>query len=245
MGEKWEILSRHKDYEVVVAGDFALPDPQKEASVNEEWNRAVRKNSSLTNGVILAVKSIEKGPDRTKINCLKAEYKYYYVGMSSINIGAALAPLAVSGVVRIQDGEGCSYVMARRSKKVGFYKNCLEFFPSTGIDCGSAGEDRNVDFTQQISRGFEDESGISAAEIKDIEPFALVHDTGGGVYDICAAIDIDWSERFSSSFIEASSDGYSEVVTVRESELKNIIKRKSYEIAPTSLAIARILASAQ
>ena len=88
-------------------------------------------------------------------------------------------------------------------------------------------------------------SGISAAEIKDIEPFALVHDTGGGVYDICAAIDIDWSERFSSSFIEASSDGYSEVVTVRESELKNIIKRKSYEIAPTSLAIARILASAQ
>jgi hypothetical protein len=243
MGEKWEVLSRHKDYEIVVAGDFALPDPEKEISVSEEWTRAARKNPSLTNGVILVVKSVEKGADKTRINCLRAEYKYYYVGMFAIDIGAALAPLAVSGVVRIQRGEGCSYAMARRSKKVGFYKNCLEFFPSSGIDCGSEGGDGSVDFAEQLRRGFEDESSVSASEIKDIQPFALVYDTGGAVYDICVAIDIDWNERFSKLFIETSSGGYSEVVTVRESELKNYVKRRSHEFAPTALAIARILTS--
>ena len=241
MSKNWEILSRSSEFELFWESDFQPPNVRMEERARAIWETAVRKNpGAYINGSMLAFHSVSVDQAKTVVRCIRTQYMYYFAQHRDPELDFGLRPVAVSGIVEIPSEYGPAFVIAKRGKTVTQYPGYLEFIPSGGIDGGSLADSGRADFISQLRKEFTEETGVSPDAIAAIEPFAFIHDTSGGVYDICALIRADCTGGDIKNGISKSGE-YSDVAIVPRSEIESFAKKHKREFIPTSLAIIQAL----
>ncbi len=236
MKTPWQIISSTSEYDILWDGEFE-PEPELQEEAESIWIKAVRKRPELTDDFLLTFNSAGISNNRTTVRCTKTSYRYYFAAHSAPGLFPPLEPMSVSGVIRVASPGGPAYLVARRSRKVTLYKNFLEFIPSGGIDGKAMSDGGAVDFIDQFKREFEEESGLDRAFITSIEPFALIKDIEGEVYDVCAVIDVSCGADDLFDALAANNE-YSDFRLVSHDSLQQFIKDNRHVFVPTSMAIA-------
>ncbi|HOX27533.1 MAG TPA: NUDIX domain-containing protein [bacterium] len=232
----FEISSSDSAYEIKWEGDFAPASLREKTAVEEFWATAAAASSGkLRNDPLLTMSHFASDGTTTRIKAKRTQYMHYYAAWRNPALGIVLESVAVSGVILMGDA---SLLVARRGEKVSHYPGCFEFTPSGGIDGLAMKADGSVDFKGQLIREFEEETGIGKDAIVAIEPFSMIHDKPGRVYDICSLMRIS---EGSSSIIPRLQTGeeYSEFAAVPIVNIRDFIAEN--EFIPTAESMVEIL----
>ena len=166
------------DFAIDICGSWHPPEtliPQIEAL----WSKAAaRPGTRLTNGELFVL--IDHAPDRLVL--ARSEYRYAiarrvapHLVMSGLNV----RPVAITGIVRSQDG----VLLGRRADWVATDAGLWEPFPSGGLD--------RPDPLEQLMVEFEEETGLGRAFIRDCRVCGLLEDPGTGLCDVVWLLDVD------------------------------------------------------
>jgi len=241
MPKEWEVISEGGEFELRHEGDFAPPTEAAARAVDAVWRRAVRRNpGAMHNGLMLAFVCASVAAGKTVVRCIRTEYKYYFAGVHEPELGFALDPVAVSGVIEVETPGGPAVLAARRGKTVTLYPGRLEFIPSGGIDESALRPDGTADFISQFRKEFTEETGLPESVIRSVEPFAFIRDIPGKVYDVCAMIRIDADPDGLPARL-ASGGEYSGYTLIPRRGLASFLEARKREFVPTSLAVAKII----
>ncbi len=231
---KIEALS--SEFEVKVkALDLDL-SPEQEQTVNEIWTEETGKNHKLFNGQIISYLSHHFEGSVLVIESFVTEYKYFLAKLRDVSLDIKIIPLAVSGIIFDQENN----ILVARRESVTEYKDSYEFLPSGGISVSSVHRGI-VSFEDQLREEFAEETGMSKAVIKEIQPFCFILDRKHQVYDICCQIFLQTSLKEEASLKEKNNlrREYSIPEIVSSDHLLDFVNANIF--VPTSIAIARIL----
>ncbi len=163
------------------------------------------------------------------------DYKYFLAQLRDPNFEPVLElrTVAVSGITTVID----KVLMGKRTETVLNYPSCYELVPSGGIDPGSM-VDNKIDLSKQFEVELFEETGISATEVKEIRPLALIYDESKKMYDICAEIIVNYSVL--KEFLDPS-DEYEDLAWVAKQEVPRVMKRHKNQFVPLSLFLLEML----
>lgn len=208
---------------------FTLSDYEK-ARVEMLWLEEVAARPSTTfNGQILNFISLEG----ERLLGEFVDYKFYFAQLKDplLKTSLQIDPIAISGLTL----SGNKVLFGRRSQKVMQFRGLYEAVPSGGID-PHALRGQFIDLKEQFQRELWEETGISVTEVKNIQPFLLVHDSTTDTYEICAAIEVNYPVVYEERKPTAE---YEEFVWVPKSEIKSFATKHSAEFLPFSLFLLK------
>ena len=241
MFKRWDLISSSSSYDVTWNGEFIPKDEKQEKQAGIIWEQALRKRpDSFVNGLIYTFESANVSGDKTVIHGRRARYFYYYAQHVDPSLDFGLVPVGVSGIIEVPHGNGKALVAAKRGSDVTQYSGFYEFVPSGGIDEASMHENGQVDYTGQLRKELNEETGVGENEIESIRPFAFIRDIEGGVFDICSVITLN-SNPFSKGKTSVASNEYSEFVVIPYEEAPQFLKKNKNKVVPTSLAMFQAL----
>jgi hypothetical protein len=241
------VSSPNEDWAVIASGNVRLTwldDLQTEERLNRQepvvdeiWQKLCRQRSGgLFDGDVLRWIGCEKRGTDLLIRGAYVKYRHYMASKQRPDLRLDIFPIGVSGLTFLSEGAGRYAVLARRAANVTSYPGRLELVPSGSIDKTYAAKDGAVDYRGQLLSEFCDETGLSAACVKKIVPFACVMDKRDGIYDICCRIDINTKREVLLKAFAASRE-YQEPRLIAEGDLQDFVHSHRDSIIPSSIAL--------
>lgn len=222
------------DYFTVVAdlssGDLELSDRVKRL-IEDIWEReSVIRKGELFNGRLLSFVALEN----ERLLGRFVEYKHYIAQLAEPSLKSILQiePISISGIC-IAEGK---FLVGKRSEMLTQYPGFYELVPSGGIEPSSVLEGR-VNIAKQYQNELLEETGIEKTLIRQILPFALVHDLRKEAYEICASIKLE-GEVLNISYMEGSE--YSQLLWKSKMQLKKFIRENEEKFVPFSLHLVKV-----
>ncbi len=190
----------------------------------EQASRAGQRDE-LFDGTILSVSSHSAGA----IACQPLSYRFFWAQRKDSGLQRKLkrTALAVSGFTTMSD----KVLIGRRNPTVTQYPGRLELIPSGSVDLRFVRDDRSVDYRSCLIEELCQELN-SMAKISSITPLALALDRAELTMDVCLKVVLP-----PFSVIPLSSQEYSEITLIPQSDLQNFLAKHRCEFVPVSAAL--------
>ena len=210
---------------------FLLSDFDK-IRINSIWQQETSSSSrELYNGQILNFVGWE---GETLVGEF-IEYKFYLAQHRDDGLRELLniEPISASGVTLTGD----KVLFGKRSENVTAFPLHYELVPSGSLDPGAI-KDGYIDLEKQFEVELWEESGISVTEVRKIEPLALIYDTERRIYELCAAISVNYGVTHETP---AFSDEYEDLKWVSKSEVAAFVRKNRKSFVPLSLELLKLV----
>lgn len=239
-----------EDYKIVSAKKILLRNQnnleldklisQKRDVIEEIWLKTLKdREDVIFNGSLPNFIELKNTKEGLEITCNFIEYKTFLAQRIRPELNLGIKPVAVSGIIIIEDYNERHTIFAKRAKSTTEYPEYLELAPSGSIDKECKRKDGNIDYKAKLLEEFEEETGLSRNYVKRIEEFVFVLDQKDNVYDIGCQIIIQESKELITR--EFSSTEYESPIFVELKDLNSFINTNKKLIVPTSLALIEAL----
>ncbi|WP_374655724.1 UDP-2,4-diacetamido-2,4,6-trideoxy-beta-L-altropyranose hydrolase [Dongia sp.] len=207
----------------------------------EIWREEVqRRGANLFDGEIVSVVSIND----SSIVGRRSDYRWLLAQSRDASIfkWSQIRPLAVTGLLLCRDG----IVIGHRSKTVYQFPGMGELAPSGSVDMTTLDSDSRINLQQQLMLELREEIGITADEVIDVRPLAVVSDTDSQVFDVCFTVRTskDWAE-ITQIFEKNGSAEYERVELLPLNCVQEYLLANQQTLTPLTLALLQMVVNDQ
>jgi hypothetical protein len=214
---------------------FPLPDTSQDR-IKQIWHAEnTLRGGRLFNGKLFSVQTVS--PDRITGGFI--EYRWYVAQRRDPGIldGFTVRPLAVSGIVSSLDG----LIFGKRCSSAMDSPNMWELVPSGGVDERHCGPGIEVSYIDQFLDETREELGISADDICNIMPTAILEDRTKNLVEICISADTPLQEPALMMRFSGVKREHSMIRVVKQDALGPFVGSLSEEFVPETLELLRLL----
>ncbi len=222
--------------EVTVAGERPGLRADIEAEIERLWQAAsARLGGALFNGRVFSADVITPA----RVSGHFTEFRRIVAQMARPELFASLGlrPLAVNGIVRLEDG----VLLGRRSARTAYQARMWQLPPAGSVDPGAVDGGR-IDLTAQLLRELSEEVGLVAPRAGVGRPLCIVEHPGSHVLDIGIPVRIALDGATALALHARSSNGeYDPMRVVPEEDLARVLTGLGEALVPPArIFLARL-----
>lgn len=210
--------------------------PEYRSIVNQIWREALQNpNQNIFDGPIYNVRSITSD----NLTVEKSSYKYFYAQFNGISSkGNRIRPLAVTGVLRVQNG----YVLGlRNSRETTQSGGKWELVPSGSVEHTESEELLFERVADQIKIEAQEEIGISGSDLNVTFANVAIENNVSEVVDLVFFLDTTKSMRWlSTQFSKSLNSEYTQLKWIPKSKhilVPWLARNKSLLVEESSLIL--------
>ena len=227
---EWVVHEVEPAVAVVVEREMPALDAALEAEVEALWGAArARLQGALFNGRVFSADRIT--PARVAGHFTEFRRIVAQVARPALFAALGVRPLAVNGVVRVQDG----ILIGRRSLRTAYQAGRWQTPPAGSVDPGAVDGEGRIDLAAQLLKELREEVGITAERGWVGAPICIVEHPGSHVLDIGMPVSVPIGGAEALSLHARLGDGeYEPLRVVAEADFPGFLAALGDAVVPVA-----------